>query len=165
MANHIHNVLFVDKEFDRIRECCRSEESPFDFNKILPCPYDTSVSPDDVQGENWYDWRVAHWGTKWNGWDVGILENGFAFITAWSPPWGIIGELMRQFPGVTFTLSADDEPCNGYWEVVARNMRILKGSQNQQDPCPRCRVECHGVCWREVPYDPTPAVIGVGDGY
>ena len=43
---------------------------------------------------DWYDWRVANWGTKWdvgdNDADVGYTEGdttvGFSFDSAWSPP-------------------------------------------------------------------------------
>ena len=43
---------------------------------------------------NWYDWRVANWGTKWDvgdkDADVGYTEGdttvGFSFDSAWSPP-------------------------------------------------------------------------------
>lgn len=43
---------------------------------------------------NWYDWQVAHWGTKW---DVGSDDDGadiedgvltLSFDSAWSPPIG-----------------------------------------------------------------------------
>ena len=52
------------------------------FNHLYPRP----KSEDD----NWYDWNVTHWGTKW---DVSMLdfwtEDGAIIITydtAWSPP-------------------------------------------------------------------------------
>jgi hypothetical protein len=58
---------------------------------------------------SWYDWRIEHWGTKW---DVvnqdhklvepGCLEIGFA--TAWDPPIPVIKELCKTHPELTFRL-------------------------------------------------------------
>ena len=60
-----------------------------------------SPSPDDgsqptVDGfDNWYDWCVANWGTKWDINDDGLVfedtEDGYAtisgwFESAWAPP-------------------------------------------------------------------------------
>lgn len=54
--------------------------------------------------DNWYDWKMANWGTKW---EIGnddittIFEDthlSYNFDTAWSPPEGIYVELVKQFP-------------------------------------------------------------------
>ena len=58
--------------------------------------------------DNWYDWQVNHWGTKWdiNG-DVGINDIddetcSLVFQTAWSPPEPIVDKLREMFPDLTF---------------------------------------------------------------
>jgi hypothetical protein len=145
MSNWIRNSLTVDKDFNCIKEYCGSDKSPLDFQKILPCPYpmDVLISSWDATEENWYNWCNKNWGTKWQPWEVEALENGFSFITAWDPPWVIIGQLMHQFPEVTFTLHADDisHPCNGYWDIVVRNDQIITGSLDKQNRCATCREE------------------------
>ena len=55
------------------------------FNLLCPRPAD--------QEENWYDWNINNWGTKW---DIGIIDGeiqreddntiSLTFDTAWSPP-------------------------------------------------------------------------------
>ena len=155
MPNWVYNTLTVDKDFERVRDYCKSDESPLDFDKIRPCPFDPSIplisgSHEDESGENWYNWRLDNWGTKWNARDIEVKDNGFIFETPWDPPWGIISELMRQFPDVTFSLGAEDECCNGYWEVVAKDAKIISGSQDKRDPCIRCRDENVG-CFQEYP--------------
>ena len=76
-------------------------------------------------GDNWYDWNVRNWGTKW---DVAVSEedrnpdtyyeeadNGdnkviyYNFNTAWSPPHPAIAELSKQYPDLLFTLSYEEE--------------------------------------------------------
>jgi hypothetical protein len=74
------------------------------------------------KGNNWYDWNVRNWGTKW---DVGVgddneypdtelMEEGetslaYRFNTAWSPPLPAIEALSAQYPDVEFNLSYEEE--------------------------------------------------------
>jgi hypothetical protein len=56
--------------------------------------------------DNWYDWNVKTYGTKW---DIFVGENEFtksetefscSFDTAWSPPINFITKLQKKFPKV-----------------------------------------------------------------
>jgi hypothetical protein len=72
----------------------------------------TSPAPDDLDPElreqmiretgfdNWYDWQVANWGTKWDP-DVEVLDwdgttLSVSFDSAWSPPIGFYEWLTEQ---------------------------------------------------------------------
>ena len=57
----------------------------------------------------WYDWSCAHWGTKWNCYDVEDMEDGVKFDTAWSFPLPVVEALSQQFPGITFSFIYADE--------------------------------------------------------
>lgn len=55
-----------------------------------------------ISENNWWDWRVQHWGTKW---EIDTDDRGthrfenhltVSFDTAWSPPLGIFEALMEQ---------------------------------------------------------------------
>lgn len=95
------------------------EETCFDLNAIVPIPPElenigwgeaeelneivSAKYKRDYGANNWYDWCVLHWGTKWNTWDCTIEEKHddyvvFAFVTAWSPPTGAIEVLREQCP-------------------------------------------------------------------
>jgi hypothetical protein len=60
----------------------KSDEPEF-FQIIRPMP--------ESVGDDWYNWRVAHWGTKWDISEFEIYDetpnsiHGY-FETAWSPP-------------------------------------------------------------------------------
>ena len=76
----------------------------------------------DFKGNNWYDWNVRNWGTKW---DVAVsykeeypetelMEESetslaYRFNTAWSPPLPAIEALSAQYPDVEFNLSFEEE--------------------------------------------------------
>ena len=74
------------------------------------------------KGDNWYDFNVRNWGTKW---DVAVSNNdeypetelmeesdtylAYRFNTAWSPPLPAIETLSSQYPNVEFNLSYEEE--------------------------------------------------------
>ena len=64
--------------------------------------HDTLMSEYGVN--NWYDWCLENWGTKWNCNTVEFEEDGdrlyYEFDTAWSPPEGIYWKLKELFPTV-----------------------------------------------------------------
>ncbi len=70
-----------------------------DFSKIVPEP--TYENNDD-----WYNWRVSHWSTKWNATNCRYDSKGnsILFHTAWAPPCPVIKALSIKFPKVSFTL-------------------------------------------------------------
>jgi hypothetical protein len=60
-----------------------SKEDPRVFNSLRPIPADKE--------EDWYDWNVNNWGTKWDAsvhdWGRdGDNEIWISFDSAWSPP-------------------------------------------------------------------------------
>lgn len=79
----------------------------------------------DFEGDDWYNWNVRNWGTKW---DVAVSStetypnttvedtaNGdnhvvhYNFETAWSRPMGALTKLSEQYPDLLFTLSYQEE--------------------------------------------------------
>jgi hypothetical protein len=86
----------------------------FDFQKIIPMPEPIKrtklkiFSEGTPRGEalreqnfvnfgfkDWYDWSWANWGTKWNSYYGGFVENrpAFRFSTAWDSPIPVIKKL------------------------------------------------------------------------
>ena len=76
----------------------------------------------DFKGNNWYDWNVRNWGTKW---DVGVGDEekypetelihddetviAYRFNTAWGAPIQAIETLSSQYPNLEFNLSFEEE--------------------------------------------------------
>ena len=53
--------------------------------------------------DNWYDWQVANWGTKWNAYDqYSNGDNFIEFSTAWSTPYHAITALSVKYPTLRF---------------------------------------------------------------
>ena len=60
--------------------------------------------------DNWYDWSIAKWGTKWNAYHLARSgDNVVTFQTAWSAPLPVIATLAVQHPNARFILEYADE--------------------------------------------------------
>jgi hypothetical protein len=101
----------------------------FSFHKVVPVPkeiygeyWTTSGTAKGVRyGEtnnNWYNWNVANWGTKWDAREGEIGEPftvgehtslTITFQTAWSPPEPAFAALSTMYPELTFSMSYTDE--------------------------------------------------------
>lgn len=62
----------------------------------------------------WYEWHCENWGTKWDAYDVEILEQKDDFIqfnafTAWSTPLAAINTLAKQYPDLEIEVEFADE--------------------------------------------------------
>lgn len=71
--------------------------------------------------DNWYDWQIANWGTKWDCYDHGewnvkhdpmdeysVVAELF-YMTAWSPATEALKHISSQFPDLTFKHEFADE--------------------------------------------------------
>lgn len=91
---------------------------------------------------NWYDWCIANWGTKWNSYEVSYSDDKkkIVFDTAWSCPLPVIEALSEKFKDTTFTLKyADEDIGNNCGTVVLLNGEIL--SQEEGDDKFACEVK------------------------
>lgn len=63
--------------------------------------------------DNWYDWQVQKWGTKWDvtaelvSDDEGFLE--YEFDSAWSPPTAWLEKVAKDYPLLQFMLKYEEE--------------------------------------------------------
>ena len=122
MPNWCYNrVEIYGAAAEKIADKIASEETPFDFAKIIPEPdYDKiEVEPtfekedSDFRMPTWWDWRVQNWGTKWNSseCEVTIMDDEqveYTFNTAWGPPEPIIHKLRELYPDVSITAFYDE---------------------------------------------------------
>ena len=65
---------------------------------------------------NWYDWRIANWGTKWDvnveGVDIdrrSPSELHYSFWSAWCGPYLAVPTISAAFPSLRFQLRHSDE--------------------------------------------------------
>ena len=69
----------------------------------------------DVADDRWYDWRLQNWDTKWDAYDVNIVDDDpenmeIEFNTAWSPPEAVCHALREKFEDTVAISWFYDEP-------------------------------------------------------
>jgi len=128
MPNWCWNTLVVQghdsDEVERFVERNRGPEGVLSFNALVPMPEGISMAESVDEGcdgrnlENWYGWRLANWGTKWDLSDEdlelsgGPFQQTYTFMTAWNPPLAWLRTVAPMFPGLRFTLHYSKEDPN-----------------------------------------------------
>ena len=128
MPNHCMNqvtlVCSSDAAAQAIRKHPTWKEGMLDFNTLVPEPPELLESTEEEATleelrakhghDNWYDWRLANWGTKWNAYDCelddsqikqGVLD--YRFDTAWGPPFGVCRRLLDHITNHNLSIHVD----------------------------------------------------------
>lgn len=143
MPNWVKNhVLIMDRQ--AIKDCVKTEHRQgngweedvefFDFNEIIPMPeelkdktrYYPKCDADEKEdkelvakygADNWYDWSVDNWGTKWNTDSVRkVSPQAVEFDTAWSTPEPLIEALSKKYHTTVSVCYADEDLGNNCGE-------------------------------------------------
>lgn len=121
MPNWCNNRLSVAGDLTKFNAALAGKS--FSINAFIPTPAELveTVSPNpDPKSEaslalvkkfghdNWYDWNVANWGTKWDV-EAETIEQTeghavFSFDSAWAPPTAAIVAVSALYPDLKFTL-------------------------------------------------------------
>ena len=125
MPNHVTNVISFSGDKSRISAMLKEIQNDehgigsVDFEKILPMPdtvYNGSlgIRERELYGKNnWYDWRLGNWGTKWNSYgyteNTTFQDDKIKFLTAWSAPHPILHKLSEMYPDVKMEHEWADE--------------------------------------------------------
>lgn len=76
---------------------------------------------------DWYEWRCANWGTKWNAYcQSSPAENIITFSTAWGGVPDLMAKLSSKFPEVKFNFSCDDYYDSWIFEIQNGEIRTQK---------------------------------------
>lgn len=107
-------------------------EGNLDFNIKVPLPSDKE--------DDWYNWRIQNWGTKWIASNTSIdfnIKNSddkqprsllYSFTTAWSPPTEWIYTVSKMYPEITFNLNYGEYNCDFSGDYVVENGNITKNT-------------------------------------
>lgn len=118
MPNHIMNIIKFNcdkKTVETIKSFMTSKDKDFDFNSLIPMPdyiFRGALGADEMKmygTDNWFNWSIDNWGTKWNSYEVSWETNSVKFLTAWSPVPKIVKELSKWFPKVKMSYQWADE--------------------------------------------------------
>ena len=136
MPNHVINKIFIQarpETAQKIINAVCNENGEMDFEKIIPMPEniyrgDLGQKERKKYGENnWYDWSVENWDTKWNAYDSYSTNKHIVFCTAWSAPTKVIEQLSKMYPKVRFVHSwADEDLGHNLGSIAYKNGVAIK---------------------------------------
>lgn len=117
MPNWVTNRIEAPKDIlDTLMSVDENGKDFVDFNNVIQMPDNISRENIDMAkmnpfGEdNWYNWSISNWGTKWNAADfVRESDNVLVFETAWSHPFPVFEELSQSFPNDELLIAYADE--------------------------------------------------------
>jgi len=103
--------------------------------------------------DNWYDWALAHWGTKWGAYSSDLEVNemndrpGFSmaiirFQTAWSSGTHALCTLTENYPTIEFYLKYADEDCGSNTGKIWWENGFMLSSE-----IPEYSMENYFECW------------------
>ena len=143
-----------------------NEVSKFAFNRVLPMPYEM------WEGEKWYEWRIANWGTKWEcGIDyetTGEWESGevrFDYRTAWSPPEPIMREVVKKYPKLLFHWTYWEESYEYWGDITGSKGDFIINYDGEFRGCDDYTQFglSHHTCYRCENYYECGEIVEVGD--
>lgn len=129
-----------------------------DFSKAVPMP-DTVFQGDLGKAErekygtnNWYDWSIENWGTKWNVshiephvdvkvsndfdpydyWKFDEQKATLTFDTAWSPPLPWLEVAATKYPGLYFRMTYIDDGMFFEGLVEGQGVALFNSSWNPE---------------------------------
>jgi len=96
-----NTVTFRHKDRAQLERIVKGYNGEGLFKEFLPTP----------ESEDWYEWNVNHWGTKWDVSDNDVIDIwddrvSISFDTAWAPP----VEFYEHITGLGFGVDAK------FWE-------------------------------------------------
>jgi len=158
MPNHCNNHLSImgtKKEMDRFLKLVTdpiTNEIRL-FKSLIPMPkeLDDTTSPvntadkgknkelvDKYGADNWYDWCINNWDTKWGDYDMNSItpprknSSGneyildFYYDTAWSPGDEKLSEaIIKQFPKIKGLISYEEPGMAFAGELVFSNGKVI----------------------------------------
>ena len=120
MPNWVFNNVWVEGDPKLIAELKAKASKPENlisggtFERPLSFSNFVSPSPEVDYKANWYEWRVANWGTKWEAHECEITHESdtlvdYKFDTAWGQPLEFFQALVAQYPKLDFQFEWEEE--------------------------------------------------------
>ena len=80
---------------------------------------------------NWYDWAIRNWGTKWGSYSSSIKQEGKTFVkydfdSAWSPPIEGLIKISKKYPTLNFELKYEEEGMGFKGKAIFENGEIIE---------------------------------------
>lgn len=139
-----NDLVVVGSGADQFYQDCLNHEGEFSFNTLVSLP--------EEEKENWYDWQVANWGTKWDlsvhAEDIKPDKVIVSSSTAWAPPVTWVQKVAPMYPHLEFTLLYEEGG------MCFAGRYVQNGDDILEDHHVTTWDEYKDFCIEEMDYDP-----------
>lgn len=141
MPNHVYNRLQFDaKHFTTIESvidthgcfCEWLNPTPLELKERQPFTEGDDNTAELVEKyglDNWYDWNVHNWGTKWGMYHAEVYNDGktceVRYTTAWSPLSVEILEKLHEVFGITYYEWEEEQGYGQAFDVTDKGEIVL----------------------------------------
>lgn len=150
LTGPLSELMRFESECIRVQRDDPSGARALDLEAIVPVPPEIVATFEDQSNEarqtavaatgceNWRDWCIQSWGTKWNTCDFnGRMIDGMiydcVFDTAWSCPEPALRELAAKYPALSGTIVACD-PADDWCLIGTIQHGFYSSSASAYDP-------------------------------
>ena len=130
MPNWCNNSITIRGDYDtlvQLKPVLEAGEGLLQAIKPMPAELEDTTKGSNGDAVNWYDWRVANWGTKWDVSTEGLefIDHGDGtaeitgwFDTAWAPPIDALHTLSEDWDSCYVELYYQESGMCfvGYWD-------------------------------------------------
>lgn len=141
------------KTLDKFIQAAKRKNTDLSLQKLVPMPKELENTKADHQhvnqdlidkygADNWYDWQVKNWGTKWdieatllkdlyNNSNIPIKLKDkifYEFDSAWAPPIDAFITISKKFPTLDFSLRYDEPNMGFKGTAKIKNGKVLSDS-------------------------------------
>ncbi len=107
MPNWVYNrIVFSEKlttEQKEKIEVMKMQKGMCRYYTPMPIELEGGSHPSQTNQDNWYDFAIREWGTKWGDCEFDFKDEIISFDTAWSPISNkILNLLAKDFPNFTY---------------------------------------------------------------
>lgn len=148
MPNWCNNVLILEGEHEELIKFYNDNKkiedeilkSELSLDKSVPMPeniYRGNLTTEQKNSiENWYNWSLSNWGTKWDATDVfiedkeNIINNKlnkmkYYFLTAWSPPIQWFSSIIQIYKNIKFEFDFIEEGMDFAGKIIVENGNVV----------------------------------------
>ena len=156
--------IMTQAEIDKQWADWRAETNPISKDRPfgLGMTQETSDSYKTKYGfDNWYDWAIVNWGSKWGVYDEGewniteveddgLTSAGISYQTAWSPVTIAWEKISKNYPTLEFWHAYADEGGNFVGNQLIQNGKIIEDNDYEWDSYEGIAIrEAVGMCVEE----------------
>ena len=134
MPNIYYNTLVIKGDSNILSNFYnnnKTDNKGLSFKKYIPLPNKINNKKLEIgliKENNWYDWSLKNWGSKWDAFNVIVKYNiksnilKYKFMTAINPPVIWLKSIANKYNMLNFELSYKDEE-----NMIIKNYNIING--------------------------------------